>query len=170
MRRVLVIGSGGAGKSTFARELGARTGLPVVHLDRLYWKKCWVETSKPEWEDVVRRTIACDEWVLDGNYGGTLDLRLAAADTCVFLDLPRWTCLRRALWRNVVFRGRSRPDMTDGCPERVTWEFVRWILTYRRLRRPGIMEKLAAFETRGGRVVVLSSPRAARDWLRHLAR
>src|SRR4051812_22129729 len=72
MRRVLVIGSGGAGKSTFARSLAERLGLPLIHLDALYWRPGWVETPKEEWAREVRRLLSADRWVMDGNYGGTL--------------------------------------------------------------------------------------------------
>ena len=72
MKRVLVIGSGGAGKSTFATRLGARLGLPVIHLDRVYWQPGWVETPKDEWLRKVEEMCAADAWVMDGNYSGTL--------------------------------------------------------------------------------------------------
>lgn len=159
MRRVLVIGSGGAGKTTFAARLGERTGLPVIHLDRLYWRPGWTETPKEEWEELVRDVIARDTWILDGNYGGTLAKRLAAADTVVFLDVPRVVCIARVLRRRLRHAGRSRPDVTDGCPERITWEFLRWIWTYPARRRPGVLELLAQFESRGGRAAVLRSGR-----------
>ena len=159
MRRVLVIGSGGAGKTTFAARLGERTGLPVIHLDRLYWRPGWAETPKDEWDAVVRDVISRDAWILDGNYGGTLATRLAAADTVVFLDVPRAVCIARVLLRRVRHAGRSRPDVTDGCPERITWEFLRWIWTYPARRRPGVLARLSEFERRGGRAVLLRDDR-----------
>ena len=93
MRRVLLIGSGGAGKSTLARRIAARTGLPLIHLDALYWKPGWVETPAAPWRETVAGLLQRDTWVMDGNYGGTLDLRLAACDTAIFLDLPPRICL-----------------------------------------------------------------------------
>ena len=143
-RRVLVIGSGGSGKSTLAARIGARTGLPVIHLDQLYWKEGWRATPDEEWRRSICALIARPEWVMDGNYGGTLDLRMAACDLVVFLDVPRLRCLRRVLWRWLRYRGRSRPDMAPNCPERLEWEFVRWIWTYPRRRRPGVLAKVAA--------------------------
>jgi adenylate kinase family enzyme len=77
MRRVLVIGSGGAGKSTFATRLAQLTGLPLFHLDALYWKPGWVETPKEVWSRTMGQLIAGARWVMDGNYGGTLEQRLA---------------------------------------------------------------------------------------------
>lgn len=100
-----MVGSGGAGKTTFARELGGRLGLPVIHLDEHYWRPGWVETPRDQWRLVQERLVAGDAWVVDGNYGGTLDLRFKAADTVVMLDYPRLVCLGRALRRSLVKRG-----------------------------------------------------------------
>jgi adenylate kinase family enzyme len=168
VRRVLVIGSGGAGKSTFATRLGARTGLPVVHLDACYWHAGWEPTPSDEWARTVEALVARDAWVMDGNYGGTLDRRLAACDTVIFLDLPRVVCLRRVLWRWLRHLGRTRPDMAPGCPERLSWEFLTWIWEYPRRRRPGILRKLDALAGTK-RVVILRSPRAVAAFLRDAA-
>ena len=164
MRRVLVIGSGGAGKSTVARQIGERTGLPVVHLDALYWRPGWVPTPPPAWRQAVQALVAGDAWVMDGNYGGTLDVRLAACDTVVFLDLPRTLCVARVLRRRVLYAGRSRPDVAPGCPERLTWEFLRWVWSYPRRRRPAVLRRLAAVST-DRTVVVLRSRQAVEGFL-----
>jgi len=167
MRKVLVIGSGGAGKSTFARRLSRSTGLPLIHLDAFYWRPGWVETPKEEWVRLVEQMLAGDSWVMDGNYGGTLDQRLAASDTVIFLDLPRPVCLWRAVVRWLKFHGRSRSDMTEGCPERLTWEFVRWIWTYPVERRPKIMERLSRLDSNTG-VIVLGSGSEVEEFFRRL--
>ncbi len=104
---------------------------------------------------------------MDGNYSGTLDLRLAAADTVVFLDFPRWLCLWRIVKRRVHFHGRSRPDMGRGCPERLTWEFVRWIWNYPRRRRPGVMAKLDGVKQEK-LIVTLRTPKQVRRFLKRL--
>jgi adenylate kinase family enzyme len=170
MRRVLVLGSGGAGKSTFAQALGERTGLPVVHLDRHWWRPGWVEAPKSEFDAEIATLLARDAWVMDGNYSRTLSVRLAAADTAVLLDVPRLTCLFRVIVRAMRHRGRSRPDMTPGCPERVTWEFVQWIWTYPARRRPEVLAMLAEFERRGGRVAVLRTAAETRAFLESAGR
>jgi adenylate kinase family enzyme len=167
MRRVLVIGSGGAGKSTFAARLGERKGLPVIHLDALYWRAGWQEPPREEWSARVDELLAGDAWIMDGNYGGTLERRLAACDTVVFLDFPRALCLWRVVKRRAVFRSRSRPDMAEGCRERLTWEFARWIWTYPRERRPGVLKRLSSLRE-GQRVFVLRSPREVRRFLEGL--
>ncbi|HEX8454049.1 MAG TPA: DNA topology modulation protein [Longimicrobium sp.] len=164
MRRVIVIGSGGAGKSTLARRLGEATGLPVHHLDVLYWKPGWVPTPDAEWDATIAGLAARPAWIMDGNYGRTMDQRLAACDTVVFMDLPRTVCLARVLRRWLRFRGRARPDLDPGCPEQMTWEFARWVWRYPRDRRPGVLRRLAALGP-DKRVVHLRSRREADRFL-----
>jgi adenylate kinase family enzyme len=156
MRKVLVIGSGGAGKSTFAAKLSRRTGLPLIHLDSLYWRPGWIETSAAEWDQTIEHLLGRDTWIMDGNYGRTLERRLAACDTVIFLDLPRLLCLQRIIRRRLQFHGRSRPDMREGCPERLSWEYIQWVWAYPERHRPGILARLAALEPEK-QIVVLRS-------------
>lgn len=144
MRRVLIVGSGGSGKSTLARQLGARLGVPVVHLDQHYFSPGWTEPSPDDWATTVNRLLAAEAWVMDGNYGGTMEHRIAAADTVVFLDRSRWLCLWRVLVRWLRYAGRTRPDMAPGCPDRIELAFVRYILAYPATRRPGVLARLEA--------------------------
>ena len=169
-RRILVIGSGGAGKSTLATRLGQRTGLPVVHLDALYWRPGWVATPNDEWDRAVAGLVGGEAWIMDGNYSRTLDQRLAACDTVLFLDLPRLTCLWRIVKRRLRFRQRTRPDMASGCEERLTWEFVRWVWAYPRRTRGKVLDKLRAAEAAGTRVVILRSDAEVERFLAGLSR
>lgn len=167
MKRIMIIGSGGSGKSTLALRLGEILRLPVHHLDRLFWQPGWIETPKEEWAAIQQRLCAEPEWILDGNYGGTMDLRLAACDTVIFLVLSRWHCLWQALKRRIVYHNRVRPDMTAGCPERINRDFLRWIWNYPHQRRPGILRKLASLPVEKT-VIVLRSTREVRDFLERL--
>jgi adenylate kinase family enzyme len=164
MRRILVIGSGGAGKSTFARRLGAALGLEVIHLDALYWQAGWVEPPKEVWRGRVEELLQREAWVMDGNYGGTLELRLAACDMVVFLDLPRVVCLWRVLKRAVKYRKGGRPDMAPGCPEQLSADFLRWIWNYPARSRPKVLKLLAAYGA-GRRVIRLRSRAEAEEFL-----
>lgn len=165
MQRVAVVGSGGAGKTTFARELGRRTGLPVVHLDRLFWKPGWVETSRAQWSAVQGRLVAEERWIIDGNYGGTFDIRFARADTVIVLALPRLTCVARAVMRSLRNHGRS--VQAENCPERLDPAFLRWIWRYGTDSRPRLDDALARH--RGHlQVIELTSRRAVRRYLDEL--
>jgi adenylate kinase family enzyme len=115
MKRVVVIGSGGAGKSTFSRRLHAATGLPLIHLDRLFWRPGWTEMPNEEWRATNEMLVKAEAWIIDGNYGGTMDVRLAAADTIIFLDLPRLVCLYRVLKRLAAYR-RGAPIWAKAAP------------------------------------------------------
>jgi len=155
MKRVLVIGSGGSGKSTFSRKLGEVTGLPVVHLDKLYWHAGCVKTEEDEWKRIVAREIARPEWIMDGNFGGTRAMRMAAADTIVMLDLPRLTCMYSILERTLTYREGSRPDMADGCRERFDPEFILWVWNYPREGKRRALDDISKLE--GKRVLFLTT-------------
>ena len=154
MKRILVIGSGGSGKTTVARQLAERLRLPLIHLDAHFWHPGWIETPNAEWDEQIRRFIAEPSWVIEGNYGRTLDVRLAACDTVVFLDMPRHVCIWRIIKRRFRYWGTSRPDVAPGCPERLGWDFIVWVWTYRKRRRPEVLDRLGRLST--ARVVVLS--------------
>jgi adenylate kinase family enzyme len=164
MKRIMIIGCGGSGKSTLATQLGQRLSLPVHHLDRLFWQPRWTELPKDEWRKMQERLCAEPEWILDGNYGGTMDVRFAAADTIIFLDFPTLTCLIGAFRRFLKFRGRTRPDMTEGCPERLEWPYLKWIWTYRRDRRPKILCRLDELKS-DKTVIILTSRSEIRTFL-----
>lgn len=146
MKKILVIGSGGTGKSTFAKRLGECLNINVIHLDKLYWKPGWVEPAKAEWAATVEEICRREEWILDGNYSGTLERRLAACDAVVFLDLPARVCLWRILKRVLQYRNTTRPDMAEGCHERFSWQFLLWVWNYRRRTRPKILKMLRRCE------------------------
>lgn len=142
MERILIIGCAGAGKSTLAMALGQKTGLPVVHLDKLFWKQGWVESTKEELDEKILRETQKDRWIMDGNYTRTLPMRLQRCDCVIFLDFPRWLCLLSVLKRVACNYGRVRPDMPEGCPERFDWEFLVWIWNFNKNNRAKILRAL----------------------------
>lgn len=164
MQRVMIFGCSGSGKSTLARALGARVGLPVVHLDSLFWKHGWIESTKDEFAAKHDAAVAGERWVIDGNYSRTFERRVAAADTIVVLDLPRRTCMRGVLTRWLLNRGRTRPDMPEGCPEKIDWTFIKWVWTFRKRSRPKQMALVDSL--RGTKAIhVFTSRRDAYRWL-----
>lgn len=167
MKRVLIIGSGGAGKSTLARRLGAATGIEVVHLDRLHWRPGWIAPPKDEWRKTVETAVAKESWIMDGNFGGTMELRLAACDTVIFLDFPRALCVYRVVKRRLTYRNTHRPDMGAGCNEKIDLDFLHWVWTFRTRAKPQIEERLKRFEGEK-RVIRLPSPKEVADFLKNL--
>jgi adenylate kinase family enzyme len=148
MQRVVILGCSGAGKSTFARALGDRLGLPVVHLDALFWQPGWREPKQEAFRAAVAAAIADDAWITDGNYvSRTFDLRLPRADAVIFIDQPRWLCLVRILWRWLTNFGRTRADLAEGCPETFDWPFFLWTWNFRRQSQPRILEEAARYPT-----------------------
>ncbi len=133
MQRVMIFGASGSGKSTLAQRLGDVTGLPVVHIDPMYWKPGWVQREAGETTVLIRAAMAQDAWVFDGNHHATFPERIARADTVVFLDFPTVLRVWRVIWRTFRTLGRTRPDMGTGCPERFDREFIiKWVAGYRR--------------------------------------
>ena len=169
VQRIAVIGCGGAGKTTLANELGRRLRLPVLHVDGFYWQEApgigRVESTLEQWRQIHDEMVAGQQWIIDGMKLGVLEARLAAADTVVFLDLPAWACLLGVVRRRLRYRGQLRPDI--GVYDRITVEFIGWILSFRRTARPRIIELLRASPCQ---VVVLHSRAEARAFIESLGR
>lgn len=146
MRKIAIIGSGGSGKTTLATQLGGTLKLPVYHLDAMYWKPNWIETDRDQWIEIQRRLVKKSNWIIDGNYGGTLDIRLEASDTIIFLDINRYICLFRVVKRTLKHLGKNRTDMGSGCNEKIDFKFIKWIFSYPTKKRPEILEKLSKVE------------------------
>ena len=168
MNRVLVIGMPGGGKSTLSAELSRRLGLPLYHLDRLFWKPKWEQTPDNEFEKIQADLISRDRWIIDGSYTRTLGLRLTRADTVIHLDFARWLCLYRITKRVVTSYGKVRPDMGEDCPEHFDWEFYRWVWNYRRNHRPRIYDLLYEAQDRLN-IVTLTKPSDVTLFLEQLA-
>jgi adenylate kinase family enzyme len=164
MNRIAIVGCSGGGKSTLARAVGAALGLPVVHLDALFWKPGWVESDPGPFRAAVDVALAGETWVSDGNFTSVADLSLARADTIVWIDQPIPLCLRRAVWRGLAGLGRTRADLAPGCPEKVDFAFYRYIATWNRLARPRLQRAVDGFGSRA-RLVRLRSDRAIAAWV-----
>ena len=162
MQRVLVIGPCGAGKSTLASALSGRLGLPLFHMDQLNWKPGWVESSKDEIRRKLTAITVADRWIIDGTYGGTLSERLARADQVIYLDYPISLCVRRLLTRISTYRGRARPDMTEGCPERFDMAFLFYLIRWNSGPRVRLEKHLIGHEDK---IIRFQSPVELKRWL-----
>jgi adenylate kinase family enzyme len=167
MQRVLVIGPCGAGKSTLAQRLGPVLDLPVVHLDALNWEPGWVMAPDDVFRARMLDAARGPRWIIDGNYGGTLELRLPLADTVIFLDFPRWRCVSRVIRRVIKHAGTTRPDMGRDCPERFDWEFMDFVWHWFETSRPRLLARVARM-SRAQRLVTLRTPREVDAFVRGL--
>ncbi len=137
-----MIGSPGAGKTVFSRKLAQKTGLPLFHLDALFWKDNWTESSIDEFDLALDAIIRADKWIIDGNYSRTLPRRIAKCDIVIYLNYPRTLCLMGVLKRVIQNYGKCRPDMGKNCPERLDIQFLRYVWRFPREQKPKIMECL----------------------------
>ena len=145
MERIMIIGSGGSGKTTLARQLGEKTGLPVVHLDQIFWSPGnWKHLEREEFDALLEEELKKPQWILDGNYNRTLEPRLEKCDTVIYLDFPRLVSFTGWLRRVIKNRGRARPDMAPGCGEWFDPEMAKWVWTFNKKNRARYHQILAA--------------------------
>ena len=166
MERIIIIGCGGAGKSTLARQLGEKLDIPVVHLDKLFWKPGWVQVSQEEFDALHTRELAKAKWIMDGNFNRTMPQRIARCDTAIYLDFSRFACLLGVLKRVLTTYGTVRPDMGEGCPERIDFEFLKWVWNYNKDKRERNYRLLN--EAEHAETIVLKNRRAVRKFLAQL--
>ena len=166
MERILIIGCGGAGKSTLARQLGDKLGLPVVHLDKLFGHPGGVESSKEEIDAKIHAEMAKPRWIMDGNYNRTLPERVKHCDTIIYLDFSRIACLLGVLKRVITTYGTVRPDMGEGCPERFDLDFLKWVWNYNKDKRESNYRLLN--EATHAETIVLKNRRAVKKFMKSL--
>ena len=165
MERMIIIGCGGAGKSTLARQLGEKLGLPVVHLDKLFWRPGWVQVTQEEFDALHRAEIEKEKWIIDGNFNRTIAERLARCDTVIYLDFSRFACLTGVLKRVLTTYGTVRPDMGEGCPERIDYEFLKWVWNFNKNKRQRYYKLLQ--ESRHANVIILKNHREVSAFLKN---
>lgn len=171
MQRVLVLGSSGSGKSTFAIRLAGITGLPMISIDAVYWQPGWTGPDLATFSQQMTELAQSERWIMDGNYQshGAGELRRSRADTVFWFDLPRHVCMTGILTRIARSYGRVRPEMAPGCPERFDAEFFRYVWTYRAKQRPKLLAYLDDLCSDQS-FVTFSRRTEANDYLAALAR
>lgn len=169
MRKIIVMGvSAGAGKSTLAKKMGSILNIPVHHLDTLYWKPGWIEASQEEFRRAQEEIVQQSEWIIEGNYSGTFELRFPHADAIVYIEKPLLVCLYRVVKRRIQNHRKTRSDMTSGCEEKLDWPFIKFILTTYASRKKIMAERCERFkETK--KVFILRNQREIESFLRELA-
>lgn len=140
MKKILVIGCPGSGKSTFSRALHQKTGLPLYHLDNLYWNADRTTVEKSLFLSRLNCALQEDRWIIDGNYASTMELRIRACDTVIFLDYPTALCLEGVRQR----AGTPRSDIPWVAPEEDA-EFISLIKNFPDRGRPEIVALLEKY-------------------------
>ena len=169
MKKVIVAGvSAGAGKSTFAINLGNRLNIHVHHLDSYYWKPGWIERDPEEFTDAQHQLVGGDTWIIEGNYASSMEIRMAEADTFIYLELPLRVCIYRVLKRWIRNYGKTRPDMGAGCPEKMDKEFLKFIVTTYAARKQAMHQRAIDFQASGTnrKSIVLQSQKQIDGFLR----
>ena len=164
MERIMIIGCGGSGKSTLARQLGEKLKLPVVHLDKLFWRPGWEHISREEFDILHREALMGEKWIMDGNFDRTMAERIQYCDAVIYLDFSSFACLMGVAKRILTTYGTVRPDMGEGCPERIDWEFLQWVWNFNKNKREKNYRLLN--ETEGIEKIVLKNRRAVKKFLK----
>ena len=157
MKKIVIIGCPGSGKSTFARALAKKTDLPLHHLDNMYWNADRTHVEKPVFLERLKEAMSGDSWIIDGNYNSTMEMRITAADTVFFLDYPVEVCLEGVEKRKGTVRTdlpwvETKDDRDD--------EFINFVTAFRDDSRPRILELLSRFEDK---TVITFTARAEAD-------
>ena len=158
MRKVIVIGCPGSGKSTVSRTLHNKTGIPLYHLDMMYWNADKTTVEKSVFLERLSDVLEKDEWIIDGNYSSTMELRMAACDTVIFLDYPLDVCLDGIKER----RGKPRSDMPWIETEEDA-EFIEFIKSYNEQQKPKVLELLKKYSDKN--IIILESREQADTFL-----
>ena len=153
MEKILIIGCSGSGKSTLAVALGEKLGLPVVHLDQLWWKEGWRNVTREEFDSRLAMAMNMDGWIIDGNYSRTMEMRLAKCDTVIYLDFNRWACLRGMCQRVFGNYGKVRPDMAQG------WNYN---------KNNRVQNYMYLAKTKHAKTIVLKNRKEVKAFLRNL--
>ena len=167
MERILVIGNCGSGKSTLSVTLGKKLGLPLVHLDRLWWYGSWQQRTREEFDLLLDEELQKEKWIIDGNFSRTLPHRLEYCDTVIWLDYNRLVCVAGWLKRLMWYRGKSRPDMGPGCGEKFDPEFLAWIWNFNGKLRKKYQTLLQL--QKGKKILIFKNRRQMKRWLELLS-
>lgn len=163
-KRIIIIGSCGSGKSTLAVKLNKITNIPVIHLDKEYWNPGWKETPQEQWHEKQYQLLGkSDCWIADGNFQGSLDIRLNMTDTVIFLDYNRYICLYRAFKRWLTNYGKTRKDMADGCIEKMDIAFFKYIWRFPLDSRYKIINKLKEYHNVNK--IILKNPKETEKFI-----
>lgn len=169
MKKILIIGGNGSGKTTLSKELAKISGLPLIHLDKLYWRDNWEHSDNAEFDELLQPELQKPCWIIDGNMKRSLAKRLQYCDTVIFLDFPGIICTFRAIKRLIRNHNKSRPDMGGICIEkydRRSFDFIRSVMNFNRDKRGLFYNELK--KAKGIKIIILKNPGQVKAFLKKL--
>lgn len=170
MDRIMIFGFSGGGKSTLARKMGEILGIEPTHFDAIHWLPNWVESTREYKREIIKPILERDRWIIEGNYHNIYwQERLELADTIIFIDVNRFICLYQAWKRSRVYKGKTRPDMGEGCTEKFDLEFARWVFFKGRKKRKYYLETMKMLKDKGKDTCILKSKRDINRFLKGLS-
>ncbi|MBT2599207.1 MULTISPECIES: DNA topology modulation protein [unclassified Oceanobacillus] len=166
MTKIMIIGCPGSGKSTLATQLGSHKNLPVYHLDSFFWGPGWKPIERNKFIEKQKDIMKKPAWIIDGNYGATMNTRLKYVDTIIFLHYSTTRCLYRIIKRRIQYHGQTRPDMGEDCKEKIDWEFVHYVLKFNKVQSPTILEKLDSVKEK--QIYIFKNPKQLRHFFHQI--
>lgn len=147
-KRILIIGSAGSGKTVLSNKLSKKLNIEVIHLDKIYWQANWQRQSDEYCIEKTLDVVKNDEWILDGNYIQTLDIRLEKADLVILLKINRFKCIKSLFERRRLTKRNEivRDDLADGCSDKLDFSFLRWAFNFNNKYAPKLLEKINKYQ------------------------
>lgn len=167
MKRILILGISGSGKSSLALQLSMKLKVPAFHLDAYFWKPGWIQPEDLEWQEKLKSLGALDSWIIDGNYASSYSLLMPLADAIIVLNCSRIKSICRIFKRSFLHRNKKRADSAVGCSEKIDWQFLKYIWDFPRDREPLIDQGLKLYGS-GKTVVKLESTKQILQYVRSL--
>ncbi len=169
MKKLLVIGCPGSGKSTFSSKLSKVSDLPVIHLDSYYWKPGWISCSNQEFDEILRELLHQEAYIMDGNYSRTIDYRLSFTDTVYFFDFSRYLCLYRIIKRRIMNHGKTREYMGKGCLEGIDYKFMKSVWNFSKNQRMQIINLLDKYKE-SKNIVIFRNPKEVDNYFKNFSK
>ena len=161
MKRICIIGGSGSGKTTLATNLGKQLNYPVYHIDGIHHLANWEIRDEKDRDKIIRDILKEKEWIIDGTYTSTLEDRCKKADYIIYLDFSTFTQVKGVLKRFIKYRGRERKEI-PGCKERMSLEFLLWVMKWRKRKRKNILAQLSKLDQ--DKVHIFKSRRQLNKW------
>lgn len=165
-KKIIVLGNAGSGKTVFATRLSEILGLPLVHLDKEYWRPGWKETPREDWIEKHKKIISEDEWIIDGNYSVLLKERFLQADAVMFLDISATQCYINLFKRKIQYSNTDRPDLPEDCPEFIRPDQLKKVFYFSRSSRNRIQSYMVRYPRK--EMHTFYTLKSANEWLDEL--